>query len=93
MVLDGDGNRWNAHVDPASGNTYYVNERTGVSQLDAAQEGHHKRRGIKWSEPAEDRAGRRDHRGPGVLPAGGLGAARGRPVFVSRAVSRPRPSS
>ena len=28
-----------------------------------------------------------------MLPAGGLGAARGRPVFVSRAVSRPRPKS
>ena len=23
--------RWNAHVDPASGNTYYVNERSGVT--------------------------------------------------------------
>ena len=28
MVLDGDGNRWNAHVDPASGNTYYYHTET-----------------------------------------------------------------
>jgi hypothetical protein len=31
MVLDGNGHKWNAHADPASGNTYYVNETTGVS--------------------------------------------------------------
>ena len=39
MVLDGDGNRWNAHVDPASGNTYYVNERTGVSSWTLPKKG------------------------------------------------------
>ena len=39
MVLDGDGNRWNAHVDPASGNTYYVNERTGVSSWTLPRKG------------------------------------------------------
>ena len=93
MVLDGDGNRWNAHVDPASGNTYYVNERTGVSSWTLPKKGTTNGAASNGREPAEDRAGRRDHRGPGVLPAGGLGAARGRPVFVSRAVSRRRPSS
>ena len=39
MVLDGDGNRRNAHVDPASGNTYYVNERTGVSSWTLPKKG------------------------------------------------------
>ena len=70
--------RWNARSDPAARNTYYVNERTGVSRGRAAPRRQKicngRRRELLEHLPSQH--GRRRRRGGGVLPAGGLGAAR-----------------